>query len=73
MYKEPVECNQEEPVRFKASVEKAVMVLHDGGFVHGDIRDVNTMVARNWDHLVSPENVKSVDFEVPSARELCRH
>jgi serine/threonine protein kinase len=62
-YKVLAACDEHERARFKAGVEKAVMVLHDGGFVHGDIRSVNTMVAQNWDNEKGEENVKLVDFD----------
>jgi len=30
-------------------IKQVVKVLHDGGFVHRDIRDVNIMVRHKWD------------------------
>jgi hypothetical protein len=49
--------------RFEADVTAAVDILHRGGFVHGDIREVNTKVARDWDDEKGVENVKLVDFD----------
>jgi serine/threonine protein kinase len=48
---------------FKAGVRKAVEVLHEGCFVHGDIRDANMMVARGWDNENDAQSVKLVDFD----------
>ena len=31
-----------------AEIRRVVAVLHDGGFVHGDIRDVNMMTRHQW-------------------------
>jgi hypothetical protein len=43
---------------------EAVDVLHQGGFVHGDLLDANTMVARDcWDDEKDPRNVQLVDFD----------
>jgi len=46
----------------KASATAAVAHLHAGGFVHGDIRDTNTMVQK-WDNGDDVRNVKLVDFD----------
>jgi len=35
--------------------------LHDGGFVHGDIRDVNMMTRRQW--RPDAQNVFLLDFD----------
>jgi serine/threonine protein kinase len=48
---------------FAAGVTEAVEILHQGGFMHGDIRDANTMVARDWDQEKGVQNVKLVDFD----------
>lgn len=47
----------------QAGVIAAVGILHRGGFVHGDIRDINTMVAVDWDDEKGAENVKLLDFD----------
>ncbi|PVG03683.1 hypothetical protein CPB86DRAFT_380744 [Serendipita vermifera] len=46
-----------------AGVHEAVSILHDGGFVHGDIRDVNIMVKSNWNQNEKSKNVKLIDFD----------
>lgn len=55
--------HKDERGSFKTGVSKAVEVLHEGGFVHGDIRDANTMVAQDWDDENGAQNVKLVDFD----------
>jgi hypothetical protein len=49
--------------RVQAAVTTAVGILHQGGFVHGDIRDINTMVALHWDDEKATENIKLLDFD----------
>lgn len=47
----------------RAMIEEAVSILHQGNFVHGDIRDVNMMVRRNWDPACGSRNIKLLDFD----------
>jgi hypothetical protein len=47
----------------KAEIWRAVKVLHDGGFVHGDIRDVNMMTRHQWSSEENARNVLLLDFD----------
>jgi hypothetical protein len=47
----------------KAEIRRAVKVLHDGGFVHGDIRDVNMMTRRQWSSEENARNIFLLDFD----------
>jgi serine/threonine protein kinase len=52
--------DQQEKVRQK--VEKALHVLHDAGFVHGDLRDTNILM--DFDSLESDDvKIHFVDFD----------
>jgi len=44
-----------------AEIRHVVQVLHNGGFVHGDIRDVNMMTRRQW--RTDAQNVFLLDFD----------
>jgi hypothetical protein len=46
----------------KAGVTAVVDILHRGGFVHGNIRDVSIMVAHDWDDEKGAANIKLLDF-----------
>jgi serine/threonine protein kinase len=54
-------------------VRRVVGVLHAGGFVHGDIRDVNLMVRRKWSDADNPKNVLLVDFDWAGPEEDARY
>ena len=43
-------------------INRVVTVLHDGGFVHGDIRDVNVMKRHQWS-TEGARNVFLLDFD----------
>ena len=43
-------------------IQRVVTVLHDGGFVHGDIRDVNMMTRNQWG-INEARNVLLLDFD----------
>jgi len=47
----------------KAEISRVVKVLHDGGFVHGDIRDVNMMTRHQWRTEEEAQNVFLLDFD----------
>ena len=47
----------------KVGLKAAVDILHQGNFVHGDIRDSNVMLKVNWDMTKGSGNVKLVDFD----------
>jgi serine/threonine protein kinase len=47
----------------EASVKAVVDVLHQGGFVHDDIRDSNVAVNRNWDEERDATNIKLIEFD----------
>jgi len=49
--------------RLKAEIWRVVNVLHDGGFVHGDIRDVNMMTRHQWRTEEKARNVFLLDFD----------
>ncbi|PVF96566.1 hypothetical protein CPB86DRAFT_708723 [Serendipita vermifera] len=44
-------------------VANAVSILHQGGYVHGDIRDVNIMVRCDWNAVDSSSGIKLLDFD----------
>jgi hypothetical protein len=46
-----------------AEIWKVVDVLHNGGFVHGDIRDVNMMTRHEWRTEEKARNVFLLDFD----------
>jgi serine/threonine protein kinase len=46
-----------------AEIRRAVMVLHDGGFVHGDIRDLNVMTRHHRGTGEDARNVFLLDFD----------
>jgi serine/threonine protein kinase len=54
-------------------VRRVVGVLHAGGFVHGDIRDVNLLVRRKWSDADNPKNVLLVDFDWAGPKEDARY
>jgi thiamine kinase-like enzyme len=45
------------------AVISAVTTLHQGNFVHGDIRDVNLMVRNEWKLDGGAKNIKLIDFD----------
>jgi hypothetical protein len=49
--------------RLVAEVKLAVEVLHEGGYVHGDIRRGNTMTRRHWSYEKGAKNVLLIDFD----------
>jgi len=52
-------------------MRRVIDVLHGGGFVHGDIRDVNTMVRRTW--RTGEEKVLLVDFDWAGEQGTARY
>ena len=46
-----------------AGIRKVVETLHDGGFVHGDIRQINMMTRREWDGSEDVGKVLLIDFD----------
>jgi hypothetical protein len=44
-------------------IRRVLQVLHDGGFVHGDIRDVNMMTRHQWSSEETARNVLLLDFD----------
>lgn len=57
--------NKEEKEKVRLKVTKMVKMLHEKGFVHGDIRDTNLLVNRN--SLLSDEDAEAevyfIDFD----------
>jgi hypothetical protein len=47
----------------KDNLKAAVDILHQGDFVHGDIRNFNMMVKVDWDTTKAARNVKLLDFD----------
>jgi hypothetical protein len=60
-------------VDLTVEVRQVVGVLHAGGFVHGDICDVNLMVRRKWSDADNPKNVLLVDFDWAAPKEDTRY
>ncbi|PVF93946.1 hypothetical protein CPB86DRAFT_714369, partial [Serendipita vermifera] len=44
-------------------INRIVRALHEGGYVHGDIRDVNMMTRRQWESTAGAKNVVLLDFD----------
>jgi hypothetical protein len=51
------------PQILRGAVLSAVTTLHQGGFVHGDIRNVNLMVRNEWNPDDGVINLKMIDFD----------
>lgn len=49
--------------RLVAEIQRVVTVLHDGGFVHGDIRDANMMTRNQWGTQEKAQNLLLLDFD----------
>jgi serine/threonine protein kinase len=49
--------------RLSKEVRRAIEILHGGNFVHGDIRNVNLMMACEWDERTDARNIRMVDFD----------
>ena len=49
--------------RLIEEIKRAVTVLHGGGFVHGDVRDINFMTRHQWSAEEKVRNVFLVDFD----------
>lgn len=47
----------------KEEVNRVVTILHEGGFVHGDIRDVNIMTRRRWEPKDGARTALLLDFD----------
>jgi serine/threonine protein kinase len=54
-------------------VKTAISLLHQSDFVHGDIRDVNIMVKREWDENEAAKNVKLIDFDWAGREGIARY
>ena len=44
-------------------IQAVVKILHDGGFVHGDIRHVNMMTPCRWTSSEKVQNLSLIDFD----------
>ena len=49
--------------RVMTEIRRVVKVLHTGGFVHGDIRDINMMTRRHWRTEENAQNIFLLDFD----------
>jgi len=47
----------------RAEIRRVVEVLHNGGFVHGDIRNVNMVMRHPWGTEEKAQNVFLLDFD----------
>ena len=46
-----------------AGTQDVVKILHDGGFVHGDIRHINMVTRREWTSSNDVQNLFLIDFD----------
>ena len=59
--------------RLIAEIRGVVRVLHDGGFVHGDLRDVNMMTRHQWTAGENARNVFLLHFDWAGAEGATKY
>ncbi|PVF91076.1 hypothetical protein CPB86DRAFT_809537 [Serendipita vermifera] len=68
MYLDPqiyrvLESRSDNNPRMIDEINRIVGILHNGGYVHGDIRDVNMMTRNQWESTNGAKNVVLLDFD----------
>jgi tRNA A-37 threonylcarbamoyl transferase component Bud32 len=63
----------DERLALTTEVQRVVSVLHRGNFVHGDVRDVNLMVHRNWKSDTQEKKVLLIDFDWAGPKDITRY
>jgi hypothetical protein len=70
---EPLLAPESSQAFFAPEVRRVVGVLHEGKFVHGDVRGVNLMVRRKSDMNGEGKNVLLVDFDWAGPQATTRY